>query len=74
MRSILKGEIQVVGHDLGLPWGQLNDKESTTNVGDVGLISVLGRSPGEGNGNSVFLPGKCYGQWATVHVVAKSQT
>ena len=64
----------MVSHDLGLPWGQLNDKESTTNVWDVGLISGLGRSPGEGNGNSVFLPGKSHGQWVTVHVVTKSQT
>ena len=35
---------------LGLPqW--LSDKESTCNAGNVGLISGLGRSPGEGNGN-----------------------
>ena len=38
-------------------------KESACNAGDkghVGLISGLGRSPGEGNGNptQVFLPGK----------------
>ena len=26
-------------------------KESTCNVGDLGLIPELGRSPGEGNGN-----------------------
>ena len=64
----------MVSHDLRLPWGQLSDKESTINVGDVGLIYGSGRSPGEGNGNSVFLPGKSYGQWVTVHVVTKSQT
>ena len=29
----------------------LSSKESTCNAGDVGSISGLGRSPGEGNGN-----------------------
>ena len=28
------------------------DKESACQAGDVGLIPGLGRSPGEGNGNS----------------------
>ena len=48
-------------------------------VSDLGLISVLGRSPGEGNGNP--LQYSCLenpmggGAWeATVHGVAKSQT
>ena len=35
----------------GLPRRQ-SGKESACNVGDRGLISGLGRSPGEGNGNS----------------------
>ena len=30
--------------------GGLDDKESTCNAGDLGLIPGLGRSPGEGNG------------------------
>ena len=30
--------------------GGLGGKESTCNVGDLGLIPELGRSPGEGNG------------------------
>ena len=34
---------------LGLP-GSSADKESTCNVGDLGLIPGLGRSPGEGEG------------------------
>ena len=34
---------------LGFPGG-LVGKESTCNAGDLGLISGLGRSPGEGNG------------------------
>ena len=29
----------------------LSSKESTCNAGEVGSISGLGRSPGEGNGN-----------------------
>ena len=32
-----------------LPW--LGGKESSYNAGDTGLITGLGRSPGEGNGN-----------------------
>ena len=35
-----------------LPWW-LNNKESTCNVGDLGLIPWSGRSPGKGNGNSL---------------------
>ena len=34
---------------LGFP-GAVDDKESTCNAGDPGVISVSGRSPGEGNG------------------------
>ena len=30
--------------------GDSDGKESTCNAGDLGLIPVLGRSPGEGNG------------------------
>ena len=33
-----------------LPW-RLSGKERTRNVGDPGLIPVLERSPGEGNGH-----------------------
>ena len=54
-------------------------KKPPANVGDLGLIPTLGRSPGEGNG----YPFRCSclensmdrGAWrATVHGVAKSQT
>ena len=31
----------------------LSSKESTCNVGDMGSIPGLGRSPGRGNGNSL---------------------
>ena len=53
--------------------------ESACNVGDPGLIPGLGRSFGEGNGNSFqysclenSLDGRAW--WATVHGVARSQT
>ena len=47
----------------GLPCSS-NGKESACNLGVPGLIPGLGRSSGEGNGNSlqVFLPGEPHGQ------------
>ena len=44
------------------------DKESACSEGDAGLIPGLGRSPGEGNGNTLLysLLGKClagYSPW-----------
>ena len=45
----------------GFP-GSSDGKESACNAGDQGLIPGSGRSPGEGNGNLVFLPGVFYGQ------------
>ena len=41
----------------GFPAG-LDSKESTCNAGDWGSIPGSGRSPGERNGNPVFLPGE----------------
>ena len=62
----------------GFPDGS-EDKESACNAGGLDSISVLGRSPGEGHGNS--LQYSCLknpmdrGAWeATVHGVAESQT
>ena len=56
-----------------------DSKESACDAGDLGLIFGSGRSPGEGNGNS--LQYSCLENstdrgpwWATVHGVAKSQT
>ena len=54
-------------------------KASDYNVGDMGLIAGLGRSPGEGNGNpfqySCLENSMDGGAWqAIVHGVAKSQT
>ena len=43
--------------------GFSDDKESLCNVGDMGSIPELGRTPGEGNGYPlVFLPRKPHGQ------------
>ena len=57
--------------------GGSDGKASAYNAGDLGLIPGLGRSPGEGNDNS--LQHSCLenpmdrGAWqATVHSVAKS--
>ena len=38
------------GDELGFPGGS-DSKESACNAGDLGLIPVLGRSPGGGHGN-----------------------
>ena len=52
------------------------DKETACNAGDLGLIPGLGRSPGEGNGNS--LQYSCWENpmdrgawWAIVHRITK---
>ena len=63
---------------LGFPAGS-DGKESACNVGDLGLLPGLGRSPGAGHGNPVQYSclenSKDRGDWrATVHGVAKSQT
>ena len=47
--------------EMGLPCG-LDSKESACNVRDMGLIPLLGRSPGWGSGSPVFLPGEFHGQ------------
>ena len=59
----------------GFPGGS-EVKASACNVGDLGSIPGLGRSPGEGNGNP--LQSSCLENpmdggawWATVHGVAK---
>ena len=54
-------------------------KESTYNVGDLGLIPRLGRSPGEGHSNLVQYscldnPMDRGAWWAAVHALAKSWT
>ena len=46
-------------------------KESACNVGDLGSIPGLGRSPGERNGYPLYWPGEFHG---LLHGVAKCQT
>ena len=63
---------------VGFPAGS-DHKESSCNVGDLGVIPGLGRSPGEGNGYPFQYSGlensMDRGAWrATVHGVTKSRT
>ena len=59
--------------------GGLDGKDSVCNSGDSGSISLLGRSPAEGNGNSLQYsclenPMDRGALWAAVHGIAKSRT
>ena len=63
---------------MGFPGGS-EVKASACNVGDLGSIPELGRSPGEGNGKPLqysclenHMDGGAW--WVTVHRVTKSQT
>ena len=58
---------------LGLPYGSAG-KESACNVGDLGLIPGLGRSPGEGKGYPLQYSGLENSMDCIVHGVTKSQT
>ena len=64
---------------LGFPGGS-DDKEFACNVGGPGcILSLLGRSPGGGNGNPLQYsclenPVDRGAWWARVYRVAKSQT
>ena len=58
---------------MGFPGGSAG-KESACNVGDLGLIAGLGRSPGEGKGYPLQYSGMENSMNYTVHEVAKSQT
>ena len=74
--ELVLGGCNYLGFLYSFPGGS-DGKESACNVGDLGLIPWLGRSPGEGNGNP--LQYSCLkslmdgGAWqATVRVVAES--
>ena len=76
--QILLIKLEVITLRIGFPDG-LDGKESACNARDLGSVPGSGRSPGEGNGNS--LQYSCLedsmdrGAWqATVHGVAKSWT
>ena len=57
----------------GFPCGSAG-KESACNVGDLGSIPGLGRSPGEGKGYPLQYSGLENSMDYIVHGVAKSQT
>ena len=57
----------------GFPGG-LAAKESTCNVGDLGSVPGLGRSPGEGKGYPLQYSGLENSMDCIVHGVAKSLT
>ena len=54
--------------------GDSDGKESACNLGDLGSIPGLGRSPGEGNDNPLQYSGLENCMDCTVHGVAKSRT
>ena len=54
--------------------GDSDGKESTHNAGDLGLISELGRSPGEGNGYPLQYSGLENSMDCIAHGMAKSRT
>ena len=54
--------------------GDSTSKESACNMGDLGLIPGLGRSPGEGNSYPLQYSGLENSVGCIIHGVAKSQT
>ena len=78
MKLYLQRPIHKISRYLCFP-GVSDSKESACNVGDLGLIAGLGRSPGEGKGHplqcSCLENPMVRGAWrATVHGVAKWDT
>ena len=70
-RFLLLGSIKCL--KWGFPCGSAG-KESACNVGDLGLIPGLGRSPGEGKGSPLQYSGLENSMDCTVNGVSKSQT
>ena len=50
--------------------GSSDNKESACDTGDEGLLSVLERSPKEGNGNHSSIPGEFHGQRSLVSYIS----
>ena len=65
---------QHAGLETGLEAPSSAGKESACNVGDLGLITGLGRSPGEGIGNPLQYSGLENSMDCIVHGVVKSKT
>ena len=64
----------VPSSQLGPPCCGSAGKESACNAGDLGLIPVLGRSPGEGNGYPLQYSGLENSMDCMVHRVTKGRT
>ena len=64
---------RAVAQQKGFPGGPAG-KESTCNVGDLGSIPGLERSPGEGNGYPLQYSGLENSMYCLVHGIAKNQT
>ena len=65
-----------MGEEISTPvlLGFKADKESFCNVGDLGLIPGLGRSPGEGKGYPLQYSGLENSMDCIIHWVVKNQT
>ena len=63
----------IYAHVLGFPCGSAG-KESACNAGDLGSISGLGSSPGEGNSYPLQYSGLENSMDCIIHGVAKSRT
>ena len=77
-QSTTFGDCESLCYTLGFPGGSVV-KNLPAYAADVGFIPGLGRSAGEGNGNSLQHsclenPTDRRAWWATVHGVAKSRT
>ena len=68
-----KSFLEVIWHIWGFPDTSAG-KESTCNVGDLGLIPGLGRSPGGGKGYPLQCSGLENSMDCIVHGITKSQT
>ena len=57
----------------GLPHGSVSTETACSpgDIGDVGSIPELGRSPGGKNSTPVFLPGKSHGQRSLTSYILK---
>ena len=69
-RGVFRGVFEL---SKGFP-GSSAGKESACNVGDLGSVPGLGRSPGEGNGYPLQYSGLENSMDCIVHGVTKSQT
>ena len=73
LRAYFPVIINILGIFLGFPCGSAG-KESTCNAGDLDLIPMLGRFPGEGNSYPFQYSGLENSMDLIVHGVAKSRT